>query len=203
MSVVQKNYITVKSRFRPRYEKKAVEGEDEEPELSAPSTPPQQPPPIRAEDNIYVTGNAVAKMKLPDWFTNAPSKYKKIVRVLGTTINFVRSIKFDEVDVISPTPGYRLFSNVNAHSNIVMKTVKVVHDNVLEPEAPQFIHSSSPEGFVMMINNYNSVKEFDITYENLREIKFYLRPWNSVINENSVLDIDFVCELELMLIDES
>jgi hypothetical protein len=83
-----------------------------------------------------------------------------------------------------------------------MKTVTIEHDSVLEPEAPTFIHSSQPEGFIMMINNYNSVKEYDITFENIRELKFYLRPWNSVTNEKSVLDIDFVCELELLLIDE-
>jgi hypothetical protein len=212
MSVVQKNYITVKSRFKPRNEK-TTEDEDSEPDLSAPSRPPdsqvsnsmasESTPPIRAEDNIYVTSKAVAKFKLPDWFTNAPSKYKKIVRVLGTTINFVRSIKFDEVEVMPPTPGYRLFSNVNAHSNVTMKTVTVVYpDSPFNPTPPKFIHTSQPEGFIMMINNYNSVKEYDITFENTRELKFYLRPWNNVTTENSVLDVDFVCELELLLIDE-
>jgi hypothetical protein len=205
MSVVQKNYITVQSRVKPKYEHPTtvVDGEDE-PDLSADPTPPQQPIlPTMTDDNVYVTSKAVAKLKLPDWFTNAQSKYKKIVRVLGSTINFINTASFIDIEVIPPTPGYRLFSNVSTHSNIVMKTVTVEHGNPLDPSAPKFVHTSSPEGFVMMINNYNSVKEYDITYENIREIKFYLRPWNSVTTENSFLDVDFVCELELLLIDEN
>jgi hypothetical protein len=204
MSIVQKNYITVQSRFKPHYEK-TVEEEDEEPDLSAPSRPPQPDPPVDIVENVYVTSKAIAKFKLPDWFTNAPTKYKKIVRILGTTVNFIQSHAFVDIDVMPPTPGYRMFSNVNMHSNITMKTVTIEQpDNPFDPTPPKFIHTSQPEGFIMMINNFNSVKEYDITFENIRQLKFYLRPWNSVTTENPHgLDVDFVCEPELLLIDET
>jgi hypothetical protein len=172
--------------------------------LSADPTPPPPPevPVNDADANIYVTSKAVAKIKLPDWFTNAPAKYKKVVRVLGSTINFINTASFIDIEVFPPTAGYRMFSNVCTNSNIVMKTVTVQHTDPLDPAPPKFVHTSSPEGFIMMINDYNSVKEFDITYENIRELKFYIRPWNSVTTENSFLDVDFVCELELILMEE-
>jgi hypothetical protein len=58
----------------------------------------------------------------------------------------------------------------------------------------------------MMINNYNCVKEYDVTYDNIREIKFYLRPWNGFTTSDAgpsgVPQVDFICELELLLVSK-
>ena len=51
----------------------------------------------------------------------------------------------------------------------------------------------------MMINNYNCVKEFDITNENIEEVKFYIRPWQYCTEFSNYLDV--VVEMEILLID--
>jgi hypothetical protein len=201
MTVVQKDYFTIQSIIKPKYEPQTPE--TTVPPIIALGADITPTPTIESGDNIHPSKKVIASGYLPDWFINAIPKYKKIVRVLGSTINFINSSSFNDIEIVSPTPGFRMFSNLATHSNIVMETVTVGHDNPFEPEAPTFTHTHQTEGFVMMINNYNSVKEYDITFENIREIKFYLRPWNSVTSENSVLDVDFVCELELLLIDDS
>jgi anaerobic ribonucleoside-triphosphate reductase len=55
-------------------------------------------------------------------------------------------------------------------------------------------------GFIMMINNYNSTKEFDITYDNINDVQFYIRYWSTTIHLKFILDC-FI-ELELLIVDD-
>jgi hypothetical protein len=128
---------------------------------------------------------------LPDWFRYAPNKYRKLVRVLGATVHIIHvSTNPDEVDEIAA--GYRLFSNINPHDQFLMKTA-IDDKTILDPLVGK-------AGFIMLVNNYLSEKEFDITNENLHNIKFYIRPfkyYTLFLKDNDVLD--FVAELELVL----
>jgi anaerobic ribonucleoside-triphosphate reductase len=56
-------------------------------------------------------------------------------------------------------------------------------------------------GFIMMINNYNSTKEFDVTDDNIKDVQFYLRYWTSSIHFNFILDC--VIEIELLIVDDN
>jgi hypothetical protein len=60
----------------------------------------------------------------------------------------------------------------------------------------------SSNGFVMMMNNYNCVKEFDVTHLNIRELTWYVI--NGIGNPFPGIDyqhMDLVVELELLLIE--
>jgi hypothetical protein len=181
MSVVQKNYFYVQNKIS-------------KPET--PPTPPETPILLVGETaDPLISPSFVAKAKLPFWFTNVPQKFKKIIRVLGATVNHITDI--DSPGALETlNPGYRVFSNIVSNSNLVMLTAT----GELENPKKQW----GPEGFVMMVNNYNCTKEYDVTYDNLREVRFYLRPWNGyVIDTHVPTYIDFCCELELLLIDPS
>jgi hypothetical protein len=172
MTVVQKNYFTLQSK---------VALDDAGGEVG---------------DEMLLTNKPIATARFPDWFINALPKYKKIVKVLGSTVNWVNQDDWIMSDPVPLNPGYRLFSNIVTNSNVVMETILVGPD-------PERIKSIGKEGFVMMVNNYNSAKEFDITYENIRDVQFFLRPWHKFTQQIDSSPIDFVCELELLLIDES
>ena len=187
MSIVQKNYFVVQSRIDPDYKH--------------PNPPSTDPPQTGESSRIYLPAGVVAEAKFPDWFTNANMKYKKIVRVLGASVNMVETtMLYGTIEPISS--DFRIFSNIASHSNITMKTD--TPDPVYDVDGTKLTTTYQTEGFVMMVNNYNSVKEYDITYENMREVHFYLRPWNSLVtNKFEGHAVDFVCELELLLVDES
>jgi hypothetical protein len=180
MSVVQKAYFTVQSRIKPKY----IDPPTPSPDLTADISPGlvSENPPAPEYVNIYTTQNAVATASLPDWFTNAQPQYKKIIKVLGSTINFIDSRVFMNIQIVPPNPGYRMFSNIASHSNVVMRTTTATHSPT-DYDDVTFHYSVSNDGFVMMINNYNSVKEYDVTYDNLRKVMFYLRPWNALTTE--------------------
>jgi hypothetical protein len=171
--------------------------------VTEPSTPPDltgdiSPEPLAASNedaNPLISPSFVAKAKLPFWFTNAPQKYKKVIRVLGATVSHITNV--DVPGFLEPLSiGYRVFSNIVTNSNLVMLTATG------QPENPN--KQWGTEGFVMMVNNYNATKEYDVTYDNIREVKFYLRPWNGFVADTPTPTyIDFVCELELLLIDTS
>jgi hypothetical protein len=52
-------------------------------------------------------------------------------------------------------------------------------------------------GFIMMVNNYNCTKEFDVTYSNLRQLTWDILQWDN----SSVVDTktNLIVEMELML----
>ncbi|GHU18328.1 hypothetical protein FACS189472_06520 [Alphaproteobacteria bacterium] len=166
MSVIKKGYLTVTSK--PKFwdtSKGEVPDPDDHfpPDLHYPFTPPDvdvdppttSPPDV---DQIILNSNAVAKCVLPMWFINAPIKYKKIIRVLGTTVN---QIQIDENGLLTlieePVgPGYRVFSNIVSNSPNVMVSKRC--PSHMGPNAPDLQRVIGKEGFVMMVNNYNSVK---------------------------------------------
>jgi hypothetical protein len=108
---------------------------------------------------------------LPDWIMNAPLKFKKVVRVLGCTATL-----FDEStgEISGEVPkGIRLMGNLT--KNTILNE------------------------FVGMTNNYRCVKEFDITYNNLRELTWYLiGPTGKAYPEaDSHVNLTIECELSL------
>ena len=176
MTIVMKRYFTIKSTI--------IEPDD-------PFLPPQ--PPIPPPTSISIA-DPIAQNRLPDWFTNADKKYRKIVRVLGATANKLSiSLTPDPEVVVSFNGGWRLYSNLDTRTNLKMKTANTANDALLGK------YVSSNIGFIMMVNNYNSIKEYDITDENMTDVKFYIRPWTYWTD--ITFYIDCVVELELMLVD--
>jgi hypothetical protein len=108
---------------------------------------------------------------LPDWFTNTPAKYRKIIRVLGATATvFVENSPNEENTPI----GLRLYGN-------------------LTKDFPS-------NEFVMMLNNYNCIKEFDISFNNIKWLDWYVtdsrrNPFPDVHG----LHMPTVIELELLV----
>ncbi|GHU18320.1 hypothetical protein FACS189472_06480 [Alphaproteobacteria bacterium] len=138
------------------------------------------------------------------WFVNAPIKYKKIIRVIGATLNQIVISEFYEYltsYVVPVQPGYRLFSNIVCNSpNVMVSTRSPSHGG---PNAPDLQKVVGKEGFVMMVNNYNCVKESDVTMDNLREVTFYIRSWSGHTDNMYRSYVDFIAELELLLVDEN
>ncbi|GHU19252.1 hypothetical protein FACS189472_08780 [Alphaproteobacteria bacterium] len=147
MSVVKKEYLTVVSKpkvwdtskgdvpdpddpfppdpYYPFTPPDPPTTDPDDPDLSVdPPTPVMPGPPTAPPDvdQIILNSNAVAKCVLPMWFINAPQKYRKIIRVLGATVNQILidedgklTLKEDPV-----APGYRVFSNIVSNSPNVM-----------------------------------------------------------------------------------
>jgi hypothetical protein len=78
---------------------------------------------------------------LPVWLMNAPMKYTKIIKFLGCTANVIDSI-WNYVREVA--------KSVKLMSNLTKNTLL--------------------NEFVGMTNNYECVKEFDITHKNIREL---------------------------------
>ncbi|GHU18242.1 hypothetical protein FACS189472_06280 [Alphaproteobacteria bacterium] len=201
MTVVQKEYFTVQSHvdIYPSDNSKPDPVYPEEPPFDNPT---QIPPSLThphglVGGELLLTDQPIATESLPMWFVNGLPKYRKIVRVLGATVNWVNQEDYVFSDPVPLNPGYRLFSNIVTNANIVMltSTAPAIYRRVMR--------QVGKEGFVMMVNNYSSVKEFDITNESIREIQFFLRPWHSFVDSTKASPIDFVCELELLLVDDS
>ncbi|GHU18857.1 hypothetical protein FACS189472_07790 [Alphaproteobacteria bacterium] len=207
MTVVQKEYLTVTSKPKVWDTSKGDVPDPDDPfppDPYYPFTPPDTPPTATPDvDQIILNSNAVAKCVLPMWFINAPIKYKKIIRVLGATVNQISIDEDGQLTLIeSPVgPGYRVFSNVASNSPNVMISKRSPSHN--GPNAKDLQTVIGKEGFVMMVNNYNSVKEFDVTMDNLREMTFYIRTWNGYTDQRMPSYVDFICELELLLVDDS
>ncbi|GHU20311.1 hypothetical protein FACS189472_11430 [Alphaproteobacteria bacterium] len=213
MTVVQKEYLTVTSK--PKYFDPTIPNYPDPDDPFPPPMPPYPPPPpsddppttppITAPDgeNPIVNSNAVAKATLPMWFINAPAKYKKIIRVIGATVNQIVASEYGFLTTIEVPvqPGYRLFSNIVSNSpNVMISTRSPSHGGANAADLQRVV---GKEGFVMMVNNYNCVKEFDVTMDDLREMTFYIRTYNGHTDQRFCNYVDFVAELELMLVDES
>ena len=174
MSIVQKRYFSIKSTII---------------EQDNPFQPPQ--PPIPPPNQISVL-DPIAEGRLPDWFVN-DRKCRKIVRVLGATANKTAlALTPDPESVESLNGGWRLYSNLDHRTNLIMKSAKSAEDALLGK------YTTGNAGFIMMVNNYNSIKEYDITDDNITTVKFYIRPWTYWTD--ITFYIDCVVELELMLI---
>jgi hypothetical protein len=115
---------------------------------------------------------------LPDWFVHAAPKYTKIVRVLGCTASYIKD-----------NMPYDLSKNMRIYSNLTsdFPSNQNFTPSILNPTF----------NFVMMVNNYNSAKEFDVTHSNLQYLQFeYLLQNGGVFGEEFY---DVVIELELMI----
>jgi hypothetical protein len=110
---------------------------------------------------------------LPDWFVNALPQYKRIIRVLGATGGMIDVESGVEPD--EAPRGIRLMSN-------------------LTKDFPS-------NKFVMMMNKYNCVKEFDITYNNIRELTFWTLDGINKPFPAPGVHMDLVIELELMIVN--
>jgi hypothetical protein len=108
---------------------------------------------------------------LPDWFINAPPQYKKIVRILGATGNYMAPDSGEEPDELPR--GVRLMGSLTKDFPL--------------------------NNFIMMMNNYDCVKEFNITYNNIRELTWWLE--NGVHSPLPApgVHMDLVVELELLM----
>jgi hypothetical protein len=172
MSIIQKQYFTLQSIINPTYD-------------------PQNP--IPATDLSI----PICSEHLPDWFKNANRKFRKIIRVLEASVATLPTLiveSNEEEDIIKP--GFRLYSNINPRSNILMKT------SLTDDEGKKGKYQESSNiGFIMMINNYNSTKEFDMTDDYINDVQFYIRYWSSAIHLNFILDC--VIELEILLVDDN
>jgi hypothetical protein len=77
-----------------------------------------------------------------------------------------------------------------------------------EVEVPKYLRLMSnlskdfpSNEFIMMLNNYNSVKEFDITHMNIRALDWYAVDAKGVgFPDIHGLHLDLVIELELLLV---
>jgi hypothetical protein len=171
MNIIQKQYFTLQCNIVPTYD-------------------PQNPiPPTNLLEPICTE-------HLPVWFINVDKKYRKIIRVLGTSVATLPTLIVEpnmEEDEIKP--GFRLYSNINPRSNIVMKT-SLTDDDCKKGK----FQESQDVGFIMMINNYNSTKEFDVTDDYINDIRFYIRYWSSAIHLNFALDC--VIEIELLIVSD-
>jgi hypothetical protein len=149
----------------------------------------------RAYMNIHDTFEPYTKTNLPDWFVN--SSKRKVIRVLGVTATTtdINWIEPSQPPQIRFPAEIRLFSNL-AHDEPWSNIPKLSKSQVV---GAGFV----PEGFnfVMMLNNYNSVKEFDITYSNLKQLEFRYVNMKGFLYEffgdNVITDI--IIELELVL----
>jgi hypothetical protein len=149
----------------------------------------------RAYMNIHDTFEPYTKTNLPDWFVN--TNYRKVVRVLGITATTTDTgwIEPSQPPQIRFPAETRLFSNL---------TKAEPWSNIPKLGKNQVVGAGYvPEGFnfVMMLNNYNSVKEFDITYSNIKQLEFRYVNMKGFLYESFGDNVitDIIIELELVL----
>jgi hypothetical protein len=137
------------------------------------------------ERSMYETRN---KFQLPDWFINADRKYKKIVRVLGCSAGWYDKDTGEQIEL---PKGTRLASNL---------AKDCPRDRFSLSDLPDF-------NFIMMINNYNNVKEYDITESNIRVLEWEIRskdgtavwyPHETGEGDHNLI-LDLVVELQISL----
>jgi hypothetical protein len=110
---------------------------------------------------------------LPYWFIHDPLKRRKIIRVLGVTVSLPQGADSDALR------GVILIGNLTKdfpRGNFQANTV-----------TPDF-------NYIMTINNYNYVKEWDITDCNLTSLQFAFQV------DGSFYDATMTCIIELELV---
>jgi hypothetical protein len=120
---------------------------------------------------------------LPSWFVNANPMYRKIVRVLGATCNYT-----NEDGVLLDFP-----KNVRLVSNLTQDVPKYGLQMSSEMIASSIVNFN----FVMMVNDFNNIKEYDVTNSNLQSLK-----WACLYADGSYFGattMDIVIELEIMI----
>jgi hypothetical protein len=109
---------------------------------------------------------------LPDWFSKANLPIKKIIRVLGATGTTYLTDQPGQDEIPS---GMRLMGN-------------------LTKDFPS-------NEYIMMLNNYNCIKEFDITYHGITALDWFVLTARGLSYPNlHDVHLNLVVELELLLI---
>jgi hypothetical protein len=109
---------------------------------------------------------------LPDWFSKANLPLKKIIRVLGATGTTYIPDQPGQDEI--PT-GMRLMGN-------------------LTKDFPS-------NEYIMMLNNYNCIKEFDVTYHGIMFMNWYVLTARGLLYPNlHDIHLNLVIELELLLV---
>jgi hypothetical protein len=108
---------------------------------------------------------------LPDWIMNAPLKYNRIVRVLGCTATIFDPVTGDFIEEVPK--GIKLMGILTKNTNLIE--------------------------FVSMTNNYRCVKEFDITYKNIRDLTWYLLNPIGKAYPDANTHVNLIVECEVML----
>jgi hypothetical protein len=137
------------------------------------------------DKTVYENRN---KFQLPDWFVNADPKYRKIVRVLGASAGWYDKDSGEQIDV---PKGTRLAGNL---------AKDCPRDGFLLPDLPDF-------NYIMMVNNYNCTKEYDITESNIRVLEWEIRSRDGTAvgyphetgEGDANLILDLVIELQIEL----
>jgi hypothetical protein len=134
----------------------------------------------------YFYAQTLKNTLLPHWFVHAHPRLTKTVRVLGATFCF-KGLTPEEV---IPVPqNTRLHGNFSEANKIVL--------------LPDGTALADPVGFIMMVNNYTSEKEYDVSFKNLPHVNFIVTqgsaPPDLRLMENEVYDI--MVEMELRLIE--
>jgi hypothetical protein len=144
--------------------------------------------------NIYDNFTLHTKTNLPDWYVN--SSKRKIVRVLGitATITDTNWVEHTQPPQIRFPPEIRLFSNL-------AKDEPCSNIPKLKFSETEVVGIPEDFNFIMMLNNYNSVKEFDITYSNIKQLEFSYVTMGGFKYETFGTNVvsDIVIELELVL----
>jgi hypothetical protein len=132
---------------------------------------------------------------LPDWFTKASLKYKKIIRVLGASCGVIQS-GGNETD--TSVKGLRLMSNLTKDFPPDIKIMLRNYDG--SPRNPPIPDLFEGMNFIMIVNNYNNVKEYDVTLSDLKHLTWGLMsPGGGIATFNG---LDLVIEMELMITQE-
>ena len=111
----------------------------------------------------YVWDLNQTKFILPDWFVNASLKYKKVIRVLGASCGVIQS-GGNETD--TAVKGLRLMSNITKDLRPDIKMMLRNDDGT--PRNPPIPDLFEGMNFIMIVNNYNDVKEYDVTLLDLK-----------------------------------
>jgi hypothetical protein len=144
--------------------------------------------------NIYDHFEPYTKTNLPDWFVN--TNKRKVVGVLGVTATIT------DANWIEPSqpPQIRFPAEIRLFSDLAQDEP---WNNIPKMGKDEFRYNVVPDGFnfVIMLNNYNSVKEFDITYSNIKQLEFRYVNMKGFLYESLGDDItvDIIIELELVL----
>jgi hypothetical protein len=120
----------------------------------------------------------------PVWFSNASQEHRKIVKVLGASAAVTPKLadgadpgSNEFAEGMSTPLGIRLMSNLTEYFPL--------------------------QKFVMMLNNYNSVKQFDITNHNIDSLTWYCMDAYKHAYPYKGEKLDLVIELELIVVNEN
>jgi hypothetical protein len=129
---------------------------------------------------------------IPNWFYD--SKFNKLIRVLGATAAVMQGPQLEELDM---PKGLKLMGSLTKDFSNTYSNCK--GNDCINGCADCCVNGGNK--FIMMINNYNNVKEFDVTYLNIKSLDWrlidgYAQPFPFIKDTH----VDLVVELEFILL---